>query len=72
MNGCFFLADHFGAIAANDIGSKRAPLVFPEPTPKYGVRFPLTRPENNTPTAVYAKISTREELDFEIEALKTH
>ena len=66
------MADHFGAIAANDIGSKRAPLVFPEPTPKNGVRFPLTRPENDTPTAVYPKISTREELDFEIEALKTH
>ena len=66
------MADHFGAIAANDIGSKRMPLVFPEPTPKNGIRFPLAKTENNISTDVYHKINTREELDFEIEALKTH
>ncbi len=64
------MADHFGAIAANEIGSKRVPLVFPEPTPKNGIRFPLAKTENNIPTDVYKKISTREELDFEIETLK--
>ncbi len=65
------MADHFGAIAANEIGSKRAPLVFPEPTPKNGVLFPLAAPETGIPTEVYKKIDTREEVDFEIEKLKT-
>ncbi len=65
------MADHFGAIAAGEIGSKRVPLVFPKPTPKNGITFSLTENENKTPTDVYKKISTREELDFEIEKLKT-
>ena len=65
------MADHFGAIAANEIGSKRSPLIFPEPTPKNGIRFPLEKAENTSPTDVYKKMDTREELDFEIEKLKT-
>ncbi len=65
------MADHFGAIAANEIGSKRAPLVFPEPAPKNGVSFPLEKVKSNVPTDVFKKIDTREELDFEIEKLKT-
>ena len=64
------MADHFGAIAANDIGSKRAPLIFPEPMQKNGVCFPLSKSERSTPLSVYKKIDTREELDFEIEQLK--
>ncbi len=63
------MADHFGAIAAGEIGSKRAPLAFPKPTPKNGVRFPLREHEGKA-TEVYKKISTREELDAEIERLK--
>ncbi len=63
------MADHFGAIAAGEIGSKRAPLVFPTPTPKNGVRFPLTAHKGKA-TDVYKKMSTRAELDEEIERLK--
>ncbi len=66
------MADHFGAIAANEIGSKRSPLVFPEPTPKNGVRLPLTAASDPTPKAVPKKPDTREELDHEIEALKEY
>lgn len=65
------MADHFGAIAANEIGSKRAPLVFPEPSPKNGVCFPLEKNKNKLPSDVYKKLNTREELDLEIEKLKT-
>ena len=48
------MADHFGAIASKEIGSTRAPLVFPQPQPKNGVTFPLTE-TNDAPTAVYKK-----------------
>ena len=65
------MADFFGAIAAGEIGSKRLPLVFPEPTPKNGVVFPLM-PANTSATPVYQKPSTRGELDAEIETLKQH
>ncbi len=65
------MADFFGSIAAGEIGSKRAPLVFPEPTPKNGVVFPLEKTSGKTPHEVYKKIDTRAELDFEIEKLKT-
>ncbi len=63
------MADHFGAIAANEIGSKRLPLVFPEPTPKNGIIFPLAA-HHSKATEVYKKMSTRAELDKEIERLK--
>ncbi|MBQ9747199.1 MAG: beta galactosidase jelly roll domain-containing protein [Clostridia bacterium] len=66
------MADHFGAIAAGEIGSKRLPLVFPEPTPKNGVRLPLRLTENASPTPVPKKVSTREELDLAIEHLREH
>ncbi len=65
------MADHFGAIAAGEIGSKRVPLVFPEPTPKNGILFPLSASDNTVPTEVMKKMSSREEMDFEIEKLKT-
>ena len=65
------MADHFGAIAAGEIGCKRAPLVFPSPMPKNGVLFSLTDANDKNPTDVYKKPSTREEIDFEIEKLKT-
>ena len=65
------MADFFGAIAAKEIGSKRVPLVFPQPIPKNGVQFPLNE-TTAAPTAVYKKPCTREELDAEIEALKKH
>ncbi len=63
------MADHFGAIAAGEIGSKRTPLVFPTPTPKNGIRFPLAASDKPA-TKVYKKMDTREELDLEIERLK--
>ena len=63
------MADFFGAIAANEIGSKRAPLVFPKPTPWNGKSFPLS-PSCGTPTEVYKKPDTREELDSIIEELR--
>lgn len=65
------MADFFGSIAAGEIGSKRVPLVFPEPTPKNGVVFPLEKAKGKAAHEVYKKISTRAELDFEIEKLKT-
>lgn len=64
------MADHFGAIAAGEIGSKRLPLVFPKPTPKNGVRLPLFPTNEAVPTAVPKKPDTREELDREIEELR--
>ena len=63
------MADFFGAIAANEIGNKRAPLVFPEPTPWNGKSFPLS-PACGAPTKVYKKPDTREELDALIEDLR--
>ncbi len=63
------MADHFGAIAAGEIGSKRIPLIFPAPPPKNGVQFPLKICTRKA-TDVYKKMSTREELDTEIERLK--
>ena len=65
------MADHFGAIAAGEIGCKRVPLVFPSPMAKNGVLLPLTETTHKTPSDVYKKPSTREEIDFEIEKLKT-
>jgi hypothetical protein len=65
----FIMADFFGAIASKEIGCKRAPLVFPEPTPKNGIIFPLEG-SSDTPTEVYKKISSREELDALIEELR--
>ena len=65
------MADHFGAIAAGEIGSKRLPLIFPEPIPKNGIRFPLADAIDKQKTDVYKKPDTRAELDFEIEKLKT-
>lgn len=63
------MADFFGAIAAGEIGSKRAPLVFPEPTPWNGKTFPLA-PSCDAPTEIYKKPDTREELDEIIEGLR--
>lgn len=65
------MADFFGSIAAGEIGSKRAPLVFPEPIPKNGVVFRMEKTDDRIPHEVYKKIDTRAELDFEIEKLKT-
>ena len=65
------MADFFGAIAAGEIGSKRLPLVFPEPTPKNGILFPL-KPTDKNATPVYKKPSTREDLDAQIENLKQY
>lgn len=63
------MADFFGAIAANEIGSKRLPLVFPEPTPKNGVILAM-KEADGAPTPVYKKPDTREELDAIIEELR--
>lgn len=63
------MADHFGAIASKEIGSTRAPLVFPQPQPKNGVTIPLAKTDD-APTAVYKKPETREELDEIIENLR--
>ncbi len=63
------MADFFGAIAANEIGSTRAPLVFPEPAPWNGKSFPLS-PTCDAPTKIYKKTDTREELDELIEGLR--
>ena len=60
------MADHFGAIASKEIGSTRAPLVFPKPQQKNGVKLPLHQTAS-APTAVYKKPDTREELDALIE-----
>lgn len=65
------MADHFGAIASKEIGSTRAPLVFPEPQPKNGITFLLEHTQK-TPTPVYKKPSTKEELDACIEELRIH
>ena len=66
------MADFFGAIAAGEIGSKRLPLIFPEPTPKNGVQFPLNEAIGQAPLAVYKKPSSRTELDAQIEALREY
>jgi hypothetical protein len=50
------MADFFGAIAAGEIGSKRLPLVFPEPTPKNGILFPLQYNKEEKPLSVYKKL----------------
>ena len=63
------MADHFGAIASKEIGSVRAPLVFPQPQPKNGIKLPLHR-TTASPTKVYKKPDTREELDAIIEELR--
>ena len=49
------MADHFGAIASKEIGSTRAPLVFPKPQPKNGVKLPLHQTAS-APTAVYKSL----------------
>ena len=64
------MADFFGAIAANDIGAKRAPLRFPTPAPWNGISFPLSDAKGEEPLRVPAKMSTREALDAEIEKLR--
>ncbi|MBR5188131.1 MAG: hypothetical protein IKW18_06630, partial [Clostridia bacterium] len=66
------MADFFGAIAAGEIGSKRLPLIFPEPTPKNGVQFPLQKVSGQSPLVVYKKPDSRADLDMQIEALKEH
>ena len=66
------MADFFGAIAAGEIGSKRLPLIFPEPTPKNGIQFPLQYHKNETPTSVFKKPDSRAELDSEIETLREY
>ncbi len=63
------MADIFGAIAANEIGNKRLPLVFPEPTQGNGVVFAMEK-ASGAPTPVYKKPDTREELDAIIEELR--
>ena len=63
------MADFFGAIAAGEIGSTRAPLVFPEPAPWNGKSFPLS-PSCDAPAEIYKKPDTREELDGIIEELR--
>jgi hypothetical protein len=63
------MADFFGAIAANEIGSKRLPLVFPEPAPKNGVVIAMEKADG-APTSVYKKPDTREEIDEIIEELR--
>ena len=55
------MADHFGAIASKEIGSTRAPLVFPQPQPKNGIKLSLNQTKTQ-PTAVYKKPDTREDL----------
>lgn len=65
------MADFFSAIAANDIGSKRAPLRFPAPQEQNGVFFVLND-DGGKPISVPAKMSTRAELDAEIGRLKKH
>ena len=66
------MADFFGAIAAGEIGSKRLPLVFPEPMPKNGILLPMQTNEGGAPVPVYKKPDTREELDTQIEALREY
>ena len=66
------MADFFGAIAAGEIGSKRLPLIFPEPTPKNGVNFPLKEALGQTPLSVYKKPSSRADLDAQIESLREY
>ena len=66
------MADFFGAIAAGEIGSKRLPLIFPEPTPKNGIRFPLQYHTGETPIPVYKKPDSRAELDLQIDSLREH
>ena len=63
------MADFFGLIASKEIGSKRVPLVFPEPTPKNGVIFDLQK-SNDAPTEVFKKPDSREELDEIIDELR--
>ena len=63
------MADFFGAIAANEIGNKRAPLVFPKPAPWNGKTFTLSK-ACGAPSEVYKKPDTREELDGLIEELR--
>lgn len=66
------MADFFGAIAAGEIGSKRLPLVFPEPPPKNGVLFPLQYNKEQKPLSVYKKPDSRAEMDMQIEALREY
>jgi hypothetical protein len=63
------MADFFGAIAAGEIGSTRAPLVFPEPAPWNGKTFSPTS-SCDAPTDIYKKPDTREELDEIIDGLR--
>lgn len=71
MERNMIMADFFGSIAAGEIGTKRAPLVFPTPVSKNGVEIPLSEASDAVAYSVPKKISTRAELDFEIEKLKT-
>ena len=66
------MADFFGAIAAGEIGSKRLPLIFPEPTPKNGVKFSLKEAVGQPPLSVYKKPSSRADLDAQIETLREY
>jgi len=66
------MADFFGAIAAGEIGSKRLPLVFPEPMPKNGILIPMQPGDGQKPTPVYKKPDSRIELDAQIEALREY
>lgn len=63
------MADHFGAIAAKEIGSSRSKLVFPQPQPKNGTLIPLEQC-CEAPTPVYKKADSKEELDSIIEELR--
>ncbi len=63
------MADIFGAIAANEIGNKRQPLVFPKPMPKNGVVLTMEKTDG-APMPVYKKPNTRKELDAIIEELR--
>lgn len=63
------MADFFGAIASKEIGSKRAPLVFPKPQEKNGIILPLSSTDK-TPTPVPKKPDTKGELDALIEELR--
>ena len=66
------MADFFGSIAAGEIGSKRLPLIFPEPTPKNGILFPLHHDKEQQPLPVYKKPDSRAEMDMQIEALREY
>ena len=63
------MADHFGAIAAGNIGCKRVPLHFPAPI-ECGKDVFTLEPTTASAMNVYKKINTREQLDEIIEDLR--